>query len=266
MNELPVIGSLRFRKDFWDRHGANITTVRGPKKTIMERDHGFFVAVLSELDCVMSIQGKRDFCVNNHEIWGKMHLLTFHHAQGLLRNWHLVLVSKFKHISYKSLKPNNSIKPFQFCLRVLSLLLVSCFFLGVVIQKSATTATSKQQEIEMVCLGIEYYRNALKWLNTYTASLPPSLLRECVGTNGSLKERCTSECMPKVPAGLSVICPSPPRSSRRKWRHKNLGIVLKQTITRPRDFLVFFIAYFILPKSNIPKKQFPSPLTTTSLL
>ena len=141
------------------------------KKTILERDHGLFVAVLSELEWVMSIQGKRDFCVNNHEIWGKMHLLTFHHAQGLLRNWHLVLVSKFKHISYKSLKPNNSIKPFQFCLRVLSLLLASSFFLGVVIQKSATTATSKQQEIEMVCLGIEYYRNALKWLNTYTASL-----------------------------------------------------------------------------------------------
>ena len=162
---------LVFRKDFWDRHGANITTVRGPKKTIKERDHGLFVAVLSELDWVMSIQGKRDFCLNNHEIWGKMHLLTFHHAQGLLRNWHLVLVSKFKHISYKSPKPNNSIKPFQFCLRVLSLLLASSFFLGVVIQKSATTATSKQQEIEMVCLGIEYYRNAFKWLNTYTASL-----------------------------------------------------------------------------------------------
>ena len=130
-----------------------------------------FAAVLSELDWVMSIQGKREFCVNNHETWGKIHLLTFHHAQGLLWNWHLVLVSKFKHISYKSLKPNNSIKPFQFCLRVLSLLIASSFFLGLVIQKSATTATSKQQEIEMVCLGIEYYRNALKWLNTYTASL-----------------------------------------------------------------------------------------------
>ena len=46
-------------------------------------------------------------------------------------------------------------KPFQFLLRVLSLLLA--FFLGLVIQKSATIATSKQQEIEMVSLGIEYY-------------------------------------------------------------------------------------------------------------
>ena len=53
-------------------------------------------------------------------------------------------------------------KPFQFLLRVLSLLLASSFFLGLVIQKSATIATSKQQEIEMVSLGIEYYRDALK--------------------------------------------------------------------------------------------------------
>ena len=65
-----------------------------------------------------------------------------------------------KHISYKWPK-NNSMKLFQFCLHVLSLLIASSFFLGLVIQKSATTATSKQQEIEMVCLGIEYYRDAV---------------------------------------------------------------------------------------------------------
>ena len=170
MNELPVIGSLCFRKDFWDRHGANIATISRSKKTIMERDHRFFAAVLSELDWVMLIQGKREFCLNNLGIWGKIHRFTFHHAQGLSWNWYPVLVSKFKHISYKSPK-NNSIKPFQFLLRVLSLLLASSFFLGLVIQKSATIATSKQQEIEMVSLGIEYYRDALKWLNTYTASL-----------------------------------------------------------------------------------------------
>ena len=172
MNELPVIGSLCSRKDFWYRRGANITTVSRSKTTIMERDHRFFAAFLSELDWVMLIQGKREFCLNNHEIWGKIHRLTFHHAQGLLWNWHLahLLVSKFNHIGYKSPK-NNSIKPFQFCLRVLSLLLASGFFLGLAIQKSATTATSKQQEIEMVCLGILYYRGALKWLNAYTASL-----------------------------------------------------------------------------------------------
>ena len=72
-----------------------------------------------------------------------------------------VLVLKFRHISYKSPR-DNSIKPFQFCLRVLRLLIASSFFLGLVIQKSATTATSKQQEIEMMCLDIEYYRNTLK--------------------------------------------------------------------------------------------------------
>ena len=119
----------------------------------------------SGLDWVMLIQGKHKFCLNNHEIWGKICRLTFHYAQGLLWNLHLALIPKFKHIGYKSPK-NNPIKPFQFCLCVLSLLLASSFFLGLVIQKSATTATSKQQEIEMVCLGIKYYRGALKWLNT----------------------------------------------------------------------------------------------------
>ena len=82
MNELPVIGSLCFRKDFWDRHGANIATISRSKKTIMERDHRFFAAVLSELDWVMLIQGKREFCLNNLGIRGKIHRLTFHHAQG----------------------------------------------------------------------------------------------------------------------------------------------------------------------------------------
>ena len=43
------MGSLCFRKDFWDRHGANIATVSRFKKTIMERDHRFFTDVFSEL-------------------------------------------------------------------------------------------------------------------------------------------------------------------------------------------------------------------------
>ena len=57
MNELPVIGSSR--KDFWDRHGANIATrqkdmydetlFRRPKKTILERDQRFFAEVLSQM-------------------------------------------------------------------------------------------------------------------------------------------------------------------------------------------------------------------------
>ena len=35
----------------------------------------------------------------------------------------------------------------------------SSFFLAWVIQKSATTASSRQQEIDMMCLCIEYYRD-----------------------------------------------------------------------------------------------------------
>ena len=59
---------------------------------------------------------------------------------------------------------------FSFFLRVLSQLITSSFFLGLVIQKSATTATSKQQEIEMVCFGIEYYRDAvIKHLHCFFA-------------------------------------------------------------------------------------------------
>ena len=69
------------------------------KETITKRDHRLFAAALSELEWVMLIQGKRKFCLNNHEIWSKMNRLTFHHAHGLLWNWHRVLVSKFRHIS-----------------------------------------------------------------------------------------------------------------------------------------------------------------------
>ena len=59
MNELPVIGSLCLRKDFWDRHGTNIATrqkeiygerlFRRPKKKKMERDKRFFPEVLSQM-------------------------------------------------------------------------------------------------------------------------------------------------------------------------------------------------------------------------
>ena len=56
MNELLVIGSLRSRTGFWDRHGANIATrqkgmygkklLGRPKKMTLVRDYGFFAAVL----------------------------------------------------------------------------------------------------------------------------------------------------------------------------------------------------------------------------
>ena len=54
MNELPVIGSLRLRTDFWDRHVAPAIKERmakglfgRPKNAILVRDYGFFAAVLS---------------------------------------------------------------------------------------------------------------------------------------------------------------------------------------------------------------------------
>ena len=57
MNELPVIGSFYLRKDFWDRHGANIATrkkgmysetFRSPKKREII---AFFATDLSEVGC-----------------------------------------------------------------------------------------------------------------------------------------------------------------------------------------------------------------------
>ena len=59
MNGLPVIGSLCLRKDFWDRHGANIATrykemyggerlfQRSKKRAVLERDQCFSATVLS---------------------------------------------------------------------------------------------------------------------------------------------------------------------------------------------------------------------------
>ena len=46
IDELPVIGSLCLRKDFWDRHGANIATRWNEMYVILETDYCF----LSEMD------------------------------------------------------------------------------------------------------------------------------------------------------------------------------------------------------------------------
>ena len=70
MNELPVIGSLRLRTDFWDRHVADIVTrykgtygerfVWTSKNAILVRDYGFFAAVLSYMvkDNVVTLEVK----------------------------------------------------------------------------------------------------------------------------------------------------------------------------------------------------------------
>ena len=70
MNELPVIGSLRLRTDFWDRHVADIVIrykgtygerfIWTSKNAILVRDYGFFAAVLSYMvkDNVVTLEVK----------------------------------------------------------------------------------------------------------------------------------------------------------------------------------------------------------------
>ena len=55
MNELPVIGSLCLRKDFWDCRGAEIASfyreIYGERLfRRLELDRRFFTAVLSEMN------------------------------------------------------------------------------------------------------------------------------------------------------------------------------------------------------------------------
>lgn len=55
MNEFPVIGSSRLRKDFWDRHWANNEECKTKgcfdvQKAVFVRDHRFFAAILTEVD------------------------------------------------------------------------------------------------------------------------------------------------------------------------------------------------------------------------
>ena len=71
---------------------------------------------------VMLVKGWHlfSFCLNKCEIYQ----LFFLHTQGLLWNWHRIMVPKFRNISYKSLR-NNLIKPFQFYLCGFSL---HCYF------------------------------------------------------------------------------------------------------------------------------------------
>ena len=74
MNELPVIGSLRLYKDFWDRHGANIATrykemygkrlFRCPKSPILKRAQRFLPQFYHKWIKIMLIRGKCSFCYN----------------------------------------------------------------------------------------------------------------------------------------------------------------------------------------------------------
>ena len=93
MKQLPVIGSLCLRKDFWDRHGANIATrqkeiygerlFRRPKKRFW-----CLIIVLLPLFCpkwvwvIFTEKGSARFCLNNREICSEIQRFTFLHAKG----------------------------------------------------------------------------------------------------------------------------------------------------------------------------------------
>ena len=146
-------------------------------------------------------------------------------------------------------------KPFEFSLDVLRQLLA--FFLGLVIQKSATTATSIKAAGDWNGL-LEHSiinREILEWLNTYIVYLlwlmrkirvknwfksEPFHLQQWVGTLMSrLKEWCTTHS-----GGEGV-----------EWLLKSLLIFLKQAITWPEDFLMFLIIYFFPLKINSSTKN-----------
>ena len=65
MNELSVIGSLRLRKEFWDRHRANIVTCYRGKFDVLKNNFweikAFFATVLLYMDKDMLIRGKSEF-------------------------------------------------------------------------------------------------------------------------------------------------------------------------------------------------------------
>ena len=123
MNELSVIGSLCLSTDFQDRTGQTLQLAR--KKYMAKYVLTSKIAILEK--------DYRFFFPLFYQKW------------------------KFQNISHKSPR-NNSIEPFQFLDVVKS---TSSFFLHLVIQKSATIAISKKQEIEMVCLRIKYYRDTV---------------------------------------------------------------------------------------------------------
>ena len=154
------LGSPRGKHCNWLEGNVWRKFVRTLKKTILGRGYRF-----SPLFFIRNRfgwcwhKGSVSFCLNNHELCSKIYRLNFLHAQGLLRNSEM-LATYHQELTQQSL--------LSFFLT--SVKSTSSFFLGLVIQKSAKTATSRQLEIEMVCFSIKYYRGTLKWLNTYITS------------------------------------------------------------------------------------------------
>ena len=106
MNELPVIGSLCLRKEFWDRQRENIVTrykgtygerfYRRPKKRFLREIMAFSPQFYYTWIKIFWFEGRVSFCWNYHEICHKKHRNTFLLAQGLLRSHHRVMVLESK--------------------------------------------------------------------------------------------------------------------------------------------------------------------------
>ena len=125
------------------------------------------------------------------------------------------MISICRNSSYNSPR-NNLIKPFHFYLLVC---VKSTPWLSKK-KKNAATAISRQQEIEIMRLSITYYRDTFsdltptwllcrdQWERTSVDNrlkTQPFLMRRWVGTNGLLKERCTTEYMSTFSAWVPVI-------------------------------------------------------------
>ena len=118
------------------------------------------------------------------------------------------------------------------------------------IPKAHTTVLAILRLLEMVWIvKVSLVLKAMKFLFCFPFECNSKLLR------------CTSEYMPTVPlhwtfGNLPLLLQG---VGGENWRHKNLGIFLKQAITWHRVFFVFFIVYLILPTSNNPLKTISIP-------
>ena len=139
------------------------------------------------------------------------------------------------------------------------------FFLGLVIQKGATTAISiRQREIEMVCLSIKYNHDTFMWLNAYIAYLlwwmRDGKSAFIIGSMRNPAFFCDDEWVQMsrfrsdaylnirpqfLPEFLWSCCSwqNPPWSSRKKLAHENLWIFLKQIALLTKGFLIVYLSF-----------------------
>ena len=125
----------------------------------------------------------------------------------------------------------------------------SSVFRGLVIQEGARRANLRQRSLSVQ-----------NW------TLPSVTMSD---TNWSLKERCTTDDMSTVSAGIPVILlflTRSLRSSRRKAAAQRPLNVSQTNYHLNKGFPHVFIAYFILSESNSSVKIVSIPWTTTYFL